>query len=150
MENKQKITSNKNIEARRRRLVEVLEPGCRIVEHQPHRAVGDVFEQLHGDVANGRARHEDFGLAVADDVARLLGGQIPVHGGEVETAANRTPVRLEVPGVVVGEDRDVVSWPEARIPHQLSELPGPTLELAVGDRLAGAGHDDGRSVRVVT
>ena len=119
-----------------------------IVEHQPDVAFADERQHLGRHIDDGRRCHEHSGPAVVDDVRRLVGRQVAVDRGEVEAAAHRGPVGIEVADVVVGEDRHVIAGPEACRPHELRELAAAGLELAERPGVAVAGHDHRWTVRV--
>ena len=65
-------------------------------------------------------------------VARALGG----------------PADLEEPGIVLQEQRDMVAGLQAERAEELRDAVGLPVELAIGDRLAAAGHDVGGLVGV--
>ena len=61
--------------------------------------------------------------------------------GKVELL--ETPSDLEEARVVLEEESDVVAGPQAVAAEELRDAVGLLVELAVGHRLAGAGHDVG-------
>src|SRR5262249_20698815 len=58
------------------------------------------------------------------------------------------PADLEESRIVLQEQRDVVPGLEAERPEQLRDAVGLPVKLAVGNRLAAAGHDVGGLVGV--
>ena len=84
--------------------------------------------------------------AVADDVGDLGRGEVPVDRRVVEAGAQRRPHHLEVAQVVGQQDGDVVAAAQAPLVPELGELVRALVELAVGERVAAAGHHDGRVV----
>ena len=57
---------------------------------------------------------EDAGVAVVDDVPRLVGGQVPVDRRDVEARHHPAPQRVEHLEPVVEDDREVVTGLHAR------------------------------------
>ena len=113
------------------------------VPHQQHVAARGVRGDVPGHVGEGVAGHERPGPAVVHDVAGLVGGEVAVDGGDVEARPEGRPEHLEVAGVVVGEDGDVVAGVETGGAPQPGQLVRPGVELGEGHHLAGAGHDHG-------
>ena len=99
-----------------------------------------------GDLAQRRRGHHGGGAAVLDDVAGLLGLEVPVDRRAVEPGAHRRPEHLEVAGVVLEQDRQVVAGPQPGVVQQLRQPHGPLVELRVRDDGATARHHDRRLV----
>jgi hypothetical protein len=78
----------------------------------------------------------------------FLGGQMPVDRGQVQTRADRGPVDLEEPRMVLREDGNVVPGSQTTAGEQVCESCRTLLELPVGDRRARA-HDDRGLARVL-
>ena len=130
----------------RDRIFEGVEPGnimtaSRLVQHEPHVAVADERQHLRCRFGDSRRGNQHPSAAVVDDVGGFVRGQVPVDRREVQAAAHRGPVRVEVADVVVGEDRHVVARAQAGGPHELRELAAARFELAEGPDPAVAGHD---------
>ncbi len=92
-----------------------------------------------------RSGHEQGACpAVADDVGRLLRGQMVVDRRDVEAGSQRPPVDLDHLEGVVRDHGDRVAGLEAPlVGEQVGELSGAGLELGVRDLLAGRGTDHG-------
>ena len=85
-------------------------------------------------------------VAVVDDVGQLVTGEVRVDRRVVEPAALPCAAALQVPRVVLHEDRVVVEPLQSVGAEQVGEAVGARLVVGVGDRLAGAGHDDRRLI----
>ena len=93
-------------------------------------------------------RHDQrLRAAVGDDVGDLVRLEVPVHGGDVQAGAHGRPVHLEGAQVVLGQQRHHVTGPQARLVQHVRQLDRAQLEVPVGERLAGAGHDGRDLVR---
>ena len=90
----------------------------------------------HRDVELRRRRDEQPGVAVLEDVGDLLGGQVRVDARVVEPGALGGGHRLEVPEVVLHEERDVVAAAQPGVAVQVGEPVGVRLELGERQRLA--------------
>ncbi len=116
-----------------------------------HVAVGDALHQwrelgrLVGEIFRG---DEELRAAVSHDVIDFSGGQPRADGGVDQARALGAPADLEEARVVLEEQRDVVAGPEARGTEKLRDAVGLIVELPVGHRLAGRGHDVGGLVRM--
>ena len=116
-------------------------PVDRAAVGQPERGRRD----LAGDRGRGRGLlgRDDQRLraAVGDDVGHLVRLEVPVDGGDVQAGADGGPVHLEGAQVVLGQQRHHVAGPQARVVQHVRQLDRAPLEVPVGERLAGAGHD---------
>ena len=80
---------------RREGLLVVVVAGDRAVEHQAGGESRAVRPEARGHFDQVRRGHEGLGVAVLEDVADLLGPEVPVDGREVETGAQRGPEHVE-------------------------------------------------------
>ena len=70
---------------------------------------------LLGEGANPGRREQHPRSAVVDDVGRLLGGEVPVDSGDVETGSQCRPVDLERGGGVVRQKGDDVAAAQSEL-----------------------------------
>ena len=90
-------------------LVALLRP---VAHHEPQLHRRRQRHQLGGQGRQGRRRDQCAGATVHDDVRRLLGGEMRVDHGVVETGALETERHFMGPVVVGQQDGDVVPGPE--------------------------------------
>ena len=115
--------------------------------HQPQLHPRRERHQRTGQRSQGGGRDQRTGPAVADDVGRLVGGEVRVDHRVVQ-AGSLQPERHLVGPVVVGQQHgDVVAGPQTAGEQGLRQPARTLLELCERHHLAGRG-DDGRPVRV--
>ncbi len=102
--------------------------GAAVTESRQHRA-----EIGRGD-QRGRA-------AVVDDVGGLVGREVPVDRGHVQTHPQRAPHRLEELHPVLEQHREVVAPAKPPRPQQVGDLLRAVVQLCVGHARTGATHD---------
>jgi hypothetical protein len=93
--------------------------------------------------ARGGRADDDLGLAVVDDVGRLVGRQVRVDARVVEAGALGPALALEQPRVVLDHEGDVVGSLQAEVAVEVGHPVGGRLVLGEGEHLAAVGHDDG-------
>ena len=98
-------------------------------------------DELADGIAQLRRDEHGLGVAVVEDVGDLLGVEVVVDRREVETRTLRGPDHLQVLGVVVHEDGDVVAEAQPAVVEQLRDAVGVVVELAVRHDLPGRTHD---------
>ena len=89
---------------------------------------------------------QDLGPAILDDVGDLGRRQLGRDTGVVEPGPLGRPGDLEVAGIVLHHQGDDVAWPQAQRAEEVRALVRSLVELAIGHRLAGAGHHIGGAV----
>ena len=90
----------------------------------------------HAGAGESLVHEQRPGLAVADDVGDLRGGEVPVDRREVPARLQRGEIELQR-GYPVGQDRgDAIAGPQAARPQPAGELVDPGQQLARG--VAGA------------
>ena len=98
---------------------------------------------LYFDVMKARAPQS---LTMYD---QLFGGEPRRGGGVDQPGVLASPQDLEIAGVVLEAQGDVIAWLQSRCPEQLAEPVGPGVEFAERERCAGLGGDDGGLVGVL-
>ena len=91
------------------------------IDHEPGRDLAEVRVEAGGDGAQRRRGDDRLGVAVGEDVAGFSGLQVPVDRGAVQACSRGRPEDLEVPGVVLEQDGEVVAGLEAGGPQELRE-----------------------------
>ena len=122
-------------------VLEVLETIDGAVDHQVGLAVGCVRGDLACDIGDALGGDENRRLGVVHDVAGFFGGEVAVHGGEVEAGAKRRPHHVEVGEVVLHEDADVIAAPQPPVPEELREPVRTVVQLAERTRRSGTRVD---------
>jgi len=89
---------------------------------------------------------QQFRARILDDIGHFRSRQARGDGHIVKPRPLRGPANLEIPGRVLGEDRNRVAGIAASRPQRVRDPVGALVELLEGDRFAGAGHDDRRLV----
>ena len=118
-----------------------------VAHHEPQVEPGGEGKQVRGEAGQRSGGDQRPGAAVVDDVRRLLGRQVRVDHGVVETGALQ-PERHLVGAVVVGQDHgDVVPGAEPVGVERLGQPARARLELGEGDHRARR-RNDGRAVGV--
>ena len=148
----QHVVARHFIRDRRRRLrdrflVPGAEAGLGLVHHVEQRSAG-LADQALDLLGAFRRGDEDLGAAILDDVGDLVLRQVAADRGVVETRALRRPADFHEGEAVFHQERDVVAGLQAERAEQMRALVRELVELAIGDRLAGAGHLVGDLVRV--
>ena len=113
------------------------------VEHEPQLDVGRLRKDLSRLLGLGAGGDEGAGRAVVDDVGQLGVGQSGRASGVHEPGVVAAPDHLEVAGMVLHADRDVVARAQAGGVEELAQPVGPGVELGVGRHGAGLTHDHG-------
>ena len=85
-------------------------------------------------------------VAVLQNVGRLGRREMPIDGGIDEAEPLRGPARREVVLAIRHHDADMVAMADAIRTQVASKLARTIVQLAVGERRAGAAHDDSRTV----
>src|SRR3954463_6422090 len=85
--------------------------------------------RLRGDIGEPRVCEDGFGLAVAQDVGDLVGGDVPVDRSQPYAAALGALNPLDELRPVRAEQRDAVTGPDARVSQDACDLVGPRVEL---------------------
>ena len=80
---------------------------------------------------------------LVEDVGEFARGQVRVHAGVIEARALAGAAGFEIAAVVLHEDRIVVEPLQAAVAKQMRQPVAARLQFAIGDGLAGAGHDEG-------
>ncbi len=119
----------------------------RAVGHQQFLAGGQAPDHLGRQCAHGVARHDHPGIAVVEDVGRLVRRQVAVHRRHPEARTQCRPRHLHGAQVVVHQDGDVVATLQPQPTQVVRQLGGALVQLAVGDGRAGGRVDDGGLVR---
>ena len=96
-----------------RRLVR-LPAGRRAVDHQAEAHVAEVRLEPLRQRGQARRGHDGDRAAVLDDVAGLVGLEVPVDRRGRQPDSLGAPEDLEVPLVVLHQDGHVVTGPQAR------------------------------------
>src|SRR5690606_19492683 len=86
--------------------------------------------------------------AVLEDVGELVGLQVGIDRGVVEAGPIAGAAALDEALVVLHEDGVVVEPLQPLATQQVREAIAAPLELAIGDDLAAARHDEGRFVGI--
>ena len=120
----------------------------RAVDHETVRGTLHQRRQLGGLVGKILRGDEQPGAAVGHDIVDLGGGEARADRGVDQARALRAPADLEEARIVLEEDRDMVAGLEAQRAEELRDAVGLLVELAIGHRLAAAGHDVGRLVGI--
>ncbi len=116
------------------------------VDHQHRLDARGRGDGLDGDGELVDRGDEQPGSGVDEDVRDLVGGQVRVDAGVVETRPLARPTGLQIATVVLHEDRQVVEPVESLGPEVVGQAIGAGLELRVGHGLTGGRHDETRLV----
>ena len=115
----------------------------RAIDHVAMRRALHQWHQL-GRLLGQRLRgYEQPGAAIGHDIVDLGGGEARADRRVDQARALGTPADLEEARIVLEEDRDMVAGLEAERAEELRDAVGLLVELAIGHRLATAGHDVG-------
>jgi hypothetical protein len=88
----------------------------------------------HDGVAQGAGADERLGLAVLNDVGRLLAGQVPVDRGEAQAGALGGVEHLQEGGLVGAHERDGVAGLESSGPQRAGQAVDLRVEVGEGAR----------------
>jgi len=125
-----------------------LEGGPRLADHVEFH-IGHEFGQFIGHWADAGRGDQHLRLTVMHDVFDLAGAELGRDAGEIEARPLGRPGDLEIAGIVVHHQGDDVADLQAKGPEELGALVGAVIQLGVGDRLAGPGHDIGGAIGVI-
>ena len=114
---------------------------------QPDAALWRMLADAGCHLGQCAAGDERSRLAVRDDVARLLGGQVAVDRGQVQAGTQCRPHHVVERHPVVHEHGDVVTAAQPGGMQQLRQSVGTRVQFGVGALLPAAGVDDGGFVR---
>ncbi len=120
-----------------------------VVDDQHVRDAGIAGDRLRARSTLGQRGDHDRRLAVVDDVCEFLRGEVRVHARVEQPGSFAGGARLEVPIVVLHEDRVVTEPLHTDAPEQMGELVRPCLVLAVRHCLAGRRHDERGAVGMI-
>ena len=116
-----------------------------------HAQLGNVWRQLGYFVQRrgqiGRTEQQ-LGTAVFQDISDFRRGQAAGNANIMHPGALEAPGQAEEPRMVFHAQRHRIANLNAAGAEQLRDLVRTRVELAIGDRFAAAGHDDGGLVRV--
>jgi hypothetical protein len=98
--------------------------------------------RLEGHIPARPGGDQELGGAVVEDVGQLRRGQVGVDARVVQAGPLPRTAGLQVPVVVLHEDRVVIQTAQPPGAQQMGQPVGPGLILGVTDPLAGRGHDE--------
>ena len=120
----------------------------RLVDHEEQRRIRRIRDQPLDLLGAFRRGDDDLGAAVFDDVGDLVLGEVAADRGVIQPRALRRPADLHERQPVLDQERDVIAFLQAERAEQMRALVRQLVELAIGDRLAAAGHLIGDLVRL--
>ena len=122
--------------------------GQRFIDHIEQRCAGRVRDQPPDLLGAFRRGDDDPRAAVLDDVGDLVLGEVAADRGVIQPAALRRPADFHERQPVLEQERHVIAGLQAECAEQMRALVRQFVELAIGDRLAAAGHLIGDLVRL--